>query len=870
MEHLLQIILGIPYWIYITAAVCFIAVLAGILYVYRKKNAFHKLLEDAVAIRTGERLLGCYSYEYLCRKSKEIVDVSRKEGFNLPALLNLGDFWIDKINRKTHMVYLNWILEFVPEKGLFQIFLKALDDKKTADRLQEFMDESKDFLILRRIALSGKGQDFDGNKGMILFQNRMDEIREMTGDPEWAARYLAVKILLHDGEDRSVRAVWDSFKDPHSLIRATVVREIEKESKPFDFQEGSPNGSYLFDMLKDLLLNDPVLEVRIAAKQRILQDFQTLYTWQGEDLSTEQSLHILQLLNKDSQEDQDFAMKILENENLEMRQSAAGFLQNCEILGRLFKESYLNDSKELERNFLLLSNAVEVNVTGFLRDIEKLENPGSLLIASRILKITGNVREIKVLASRVFKLSEEKKTDSEYREMYRNTLDCISSYGNDESLELMKKETVTVCQNEDLQRDILKRIPGRGSFIFLDLLEKYLKDSDFILKDELRETFLKMPEPQVLEMVLEIIHAGRTSYSHPVRIQALKLLVELKKDYCFQTILENLSILPLEEGKAFAKMLSSFTEKLFDDRVESILASVDAQSRASIIVCLPATEKKTFIKQIQEGLNDANPEVRIACIWALLDYKETKQLNKSVEMLRDPVEEVRVEVAKALGEHGTEAVLKEMEGLLNDQNEVEPVKKAAIVGLSRSSNTLAVEILVRKIEEEKELKFECMEGLSLKRDKKSLSALVEQFKNGGPQLRDDLSRAVEMMGREGEMVMVDLLKEDIPSLHHYIAEVIESSGYVEANIRKLKHRDPKVRKDAADFLSAVKTKAAFRGIVLAARDPDSEVRVSVTKALEALSTDEGTQILRDLEQDPDKKVRKYTLWALERIKTKGL
>ncbi len=870
MNQIFSKLSQIPLWVLILAGVVIIAAVVILILVRRKKKKFQKLLEAAVVSRDSSALLENYSYEYLCRKSKTIEEISRKQDFNLPELLNLGEFWLEKFNRNSNADALEAILEFIPDKGLFSIFIKALDDMKVARKLQSFMDDSKDLLILRRIALSGKGQYFDGNKAMVLFQNRMDEIREMTGDPEWAARYMAIKILLHDGEERSERAVWESFEDPHSLIRATIVQEIEKEAKPYDPQEQSQSGSFLFDTLKKLLLNDPVLEVRKAAKERILQDFHTFYSWQGQSLTTEQSLHVLELLNSESQEDQDFAMKCLDGENLEMRLSAARFLQTCGILGRIFRESYLNDMAELERNFSLLDKAIQVNVSGFLQELDRSENPGTLLLASRVLKSSPHRDSIRKLAEKVFKLPEETKIDSEYSELYRNTLDCVSESGCDETLKLMKKEIARVKENEELLQALLDRIPRRSGFIFIDLLVMYLKDPDFVLKDSLRKALRNMPEPEVLDVVLDIIHAGRAVYSHPVRIQALKTLVEMQKEYCLQIIMENLSILPLEEGKEFARLLSSFDDSLFDERVESILNSVDAQSRAALIVCLPATEKKTFIKNIQEGLNDANPEVRVACIWALIDFGETKHLNKSVEMLRDPVASVREEVAKALGEFGNDSVLKEMDSLINDENEVDSVKKAAILGLSRSGSTKAVDILVRKIEEDRELKMECMDSISRMRDKKALQALVEQFKDGSPQLRDDISRAVQLMGPQGEALMVNLLKEDIPSLHHYIAEVLESSGYVETNIRKLKHRDPKVRKEAADFLSSVRTRAAFRGIVLAARDPDTEVRVSVTKALEALNTEEGKDILKELEQDPDKKVRKYTLWALERIKTKGL
>ena len=870
MNQIILTLSQIPLWALILTAVILIALVVIFFLVRRKKKKFQKLLEAAAVSRDSAALLENYSYEYLCRKSRKIEEISRKQDFNLPELLNLGEYWQEKVNRKGRSDSLDAILEFIPDKGLFSIFIKALDDTKVALRLQKFMDESKDLLILRRIALSGKGQYFDGKKAMVLFQNRMDEIREMTGDPEWAVRYMAIKILLHDGEDRSERAVWESFDDPHALIRATIVQEIEKEARPYDPQEQSQSGSFLFDALKKLLLNDPVLEVRKAAKERILQDFYSFYSWQGQSLSTEQSLHILELLSSESQEDQDFAMKCLDGENLEMRLSAARYLQDSGILGRIFRESYLNDMTELERNFTLVDKAIQVNVSGFLQELDRSDNPGSLLLASRVLKSSPHRDSIKKLAEKVFKLPVETKVDAEYSELYVNTLDCVSDSGCDETLKLMKKEIARVKDNEYLLKALLERIPRRSGFIFIDLLVTYLKDPDFLLKDDLRKALGNMPESEVLQVVLDIIHAGRSVYSHPVRIQALKTLVEMQKEYCLQVIMENLSILPLEEGKEFAKLLSSFDDSLFEERVESILNSVDAQSRASLIVCLPATEKKTFIKKIQKGLNDANPEVRVACIWALIDFGETKHLNKSVEMLRDPVASVREEVAKALGEFGSDSVLKEMDSLINDDNEVESVKKAAILGLSRSGSTKAVDILVRKIEDDRELKVECMDSISKMRDKKALQALVEQFKDGSPQLRDDISRSVQLMGPDGETLMVNLLKEDIPSLHHYIAEVLETSGYVENNIRKLKHRDPKVRKGAADFLSSVRTKAAFRGIVLAARDPDTEVRVSVTKALEALNTEEGKDILKELEQDPDKKVRKYTLWALERIKTKGL
>jgi len=67
------------------------------------------------------------------------------------------------------------------------------------------------------------------------------------------------------------------------------------------------------------------------------------------------------------------------------------------------------------------------------------------------------------------------------------------------------------------------------------------------------------------------------------------------------------------------------------------------------------------------------------------------------------------------------------------------------------------------------------------------------------------------------------------------------------------------------MLSLMDTLPAFRGLVLAAKDPDQDVRVCVVKALEKLKTPDGREILEKLKEDPDNRIRKYTHWALERL-----
>ncbi len=870
MDQLVQLFNSVPLYVLIAAAAVLAGIIAVIVVLLVGRKKFRVMIEAVAKDPDLNRdaVLARYSPEKLLRKSARIVEIARRLDVNLPGILSLTDPWILKYKDSKKKNLMSWILEFAPDNGLFTVFQHALDHEKTALKLEQFLNENKDFLKLRRIALSGRGEVFDGTKGLTLFESRIDEIREMTGDPEWPARYFAINILLHDSDERSSRAVWESFEDPHALIRSTVVRDIPADAKAFGSDESDKSGVY--EVLYGILLNDPVFEVRKAAKVRILKDFRPSYSLDLKGMSNEQILHVIQLLDPESPEDQDLAIGVLAGDDLELRQNAARYLQECSVLDRLFRESYMNDTQQLERNYDLLNKALSVNVSGFLHGLQSNNNRGSLLIASRLLKNSGPQESIVHLADRVFAQEADKKRDSELQELYKNTLECVHLRGTDRAIDLLRQELVDVRQDSDLLVDVLKALPPRGAFLLLPVLEVFLKDPGFPLKDELRAAMLTMPESDVLSMVMDIIRQGRDVFAHAVRIQALKILGEMKNAICLQVILENLPILPLDEARDFAEMLSSYDEKHFDERVLSILNSVDAQSRAAIIVSLPATGKKTFLKEIRSGLDDANPDVRIASIWALVEYKEFKELARCVNMLRDPVERVRVEVAKALGVSGSSAVLKDLEALLNDENEVESVVRGVIEGLGAAENASTVEILVKKIANDDEYKRECIRSLSRKKDKKSIAAAIEMFKDAGPKLREDMSTVFKLMGFEGEATMVELLKEDIPSLHNYIAEVLESTGFVENHIRKLKNRNSAVRQESASFLAAIRTRAAFRGIVLAARDPNRDVRIEVAKALEILNTEEGTEILKDLEQDPDKKVRKYTYWALERVRTKTL
>ncbi len=844
---------------YITGALIIIIVAGAlILWSFLARARFKKNLKK---VRLNpEKFIPVFRQKYsppsILRKSGLIEKFIQKNGPEILSLTGIDDIWVANLQMRKRKKDFQRVLKYAPEKGLFKCFLISLEKKNLAPLLFTWLEESKDFLHMRKVAMAGIGEPFNSRDAYEIFKEKLAEIREMAGDPEWPSRYFAVKILLNDRDDRSIRAIWDAFEDPHPLIRKTVGQEYLTE-----------DGEKLYGKLFQQVTGDPAFEVRKAAWQRIQSEFPDLYIINAKKLTEEEIFHVLELLRPDSKENESFALNFLGAPNLELRYTAASFLEQCGTLKRLCLETDLGDREALERNYRLLEKASEVKVTSFLSAVRDTNNPASLLICARILAKAGERANITALAKKVF--SHFKNTPEE-KELYRYTVGSVSERGAEDSLKLLDRELIKWKEDREIIELLIEALPERGDFFYTDTLLTFLKNPDFKAKDALRATLKHMSRPLVLQEVFKILKAGREAYPHPVRIQALKLLGEMGVPYCLQTILENLFTLPVREAREFTKVLAGFPADLFNDKVTRLMEGPDAKVRAALIASLAATEERGFLSAIKKSLKDADPDVRIASVWSLVEFQDFRSLNLAASMLRDPVERVRKETARAFGSYGSEESLKRLKDLLFDENEIEDVKAGAIQGLGFSESLSSIDILIERLAKDEELTDEIIRALAGKNEKDEIARIIENFKDASPALREKITAVFKEKKEAGEPAILEVLREDIASLKPFVAEILEATGHVEYKIRKLSHRDPAVRRDSAEFLSLVGTKSAFRGMVLAARDPDDEVRVKVIRALEKLETKEGNEILKALENDPDKRVRKYTLWALERLKAKTL
>jgi HEAT repeat protein len=851
MDRFISLVNDIPLHVLIGAGVLIIAVIAALIIsvIYRKKiNKFIKYLDEALGNDSFSNEI--YSPAFVKRHSKRVESFADRTSSRIIPLSGLDIQWLQHLQEKPTEKNVKRILKYIPAQGLFSCFLAAQKKTSITRLLLEYLGEEPG--SLRQLPLSSSGEPFDGKAAKLMFTGRMDEIREMAGDPEWPVRYFSIKLLLNEDSDRSKRGILEAFSDPHPLVRKSVIEEciIDDRVK-------------IYDLLKEHLLDDPSFEVRESAYKRITTDFEDIHRIDYSSLTAVQALHSLEFLNPDMENDIDAALNFLEGNDLELRFPSAMFLQETKTLGRMLKDVSFEDTKNLDRTTKLLTNAAEVKITGFLK--EGINSPAALFTALLLLKKTGERKYISDYALKVFENS------TEYDEkIWQSAVECIRERGNENAVMIMLKELTKVKYDNTRADFILKNLPADIEFLSFDILMDLLKDSDFSSREALIDTVSKMPEDVVLPELFRILKTGRTVFSHKVRITALQILARYKLPYCLQPIIEQLPTLPVTEAKEFSALLTDFAGETFDNRVLKLLKQPDGKVRAAVIASLPGTRKKEFLKPIRETFSDPDPDVRIASIWALADYEETKMLNQTFDMLRDPVERVRVTAAEVLGKFGNADKLNNFSVLLRDENEVNEVKKSAIIGLSKSDQNKAIDILIELIDENEDLEGEAIKALAMKPSKKTLTRIIENMKDASPVLRDKIMNVFKLMGESGEEALKKLLAEDIASLKESITEILETTGYVEHVIRKLSHRDPRIRRSAAGFLSMLGTKSAFRGIVLAARDPDQDVRVQVTRALEKLNSKSGEEILEALKNDPDKRVRKFTMWAMARTKAKGI
>jgi HEAT repeat protein len=797
-----------------------------------------------------------YPPEKLVRYSRRMERYSRQMGPAVVRRTGLADKWVQKVTNSPlpTAVDLRRVLLYCHESAAFKVYLAAEKHPSLRRVMREWIKHDGEEKVIRRLADACRGENFTPDFGKTFLENSGALVRELTGEPEWHARYFAYKLLIHGNEAVSQRSMEAGILDPHPLVRKILTQSISGGDR-----------KKIWTVLWDRLIHDPVFEVRATAKKRIAKEFPDMYTMRDKTLNAEESFRLLELLDPNSTEDKSFALSMLQSDSKEHQYPAAVFLQKCGILASYLARNTLSDAVTIKNSIRLLRNASEVKVSGFLDEY----SPGDgapLLVAAHVLAGTRGPHEnIYTLAKKVFAFFSTKRIEPSTRDIYTKTIEAIAAGGNIKSYELLADELSRRENDPPFLEMLIPRLSAKADLILSPILFRFLENVNFRERDKLIKVLGTFSPDIVLPEIFRILNTGRDKFPHIVRISALKILGLLRLPFCFQRVLESLPTLTPEETEEFARLIADYPKDIFEDKVRALLSSPDAQIRASIISILPIVKNNSFMKELRASLKDVDPDVRVAAIKALLGFGEIKLLNQETSMLHDPVERVRLATAEVIARHGNAAAIEILKNVTVDPNETEVVKIGVIDGLGQAVNAEGIEVLVSVLDTQEEFQEHAINALAKRTSKRDLSQIIEIFKNAEPKLREKLVHVFKIQGKEAEPSVLEILKEEVRSLKPYLVKILEETGYIEETKRRLSSRDANVRREAATMLSLMDTLTAFRGLVLAAKDPDHEVRICVVRALEKLKGSQSYDFLEKLKQDPDSRVRKYTNWALERL-----
>jgi len=854
MKNIVEIYKSHAELFYIVVAVIIFGIIGWLIINYfRKKNSFINSLKKAVHGQI-DNCSEIYRITKLIRKNSLVIkllkNIELEHAQEILLRIGLTKQWIDTIKVSPNKRYFTNILDFYIKDGLFPCFKLALARKSYKNILIKSIDKYKIRLPLITIAQSGNGEDFNGKKALDIFKDRKEEIKDILGDPNWRGRFFALKILINDRDETTKSHLLELFTDPNPLIRKSIVKEFE----PLDTENYKK-------ILFDIIIKDPNQDVRQEAINRYRKDYDEYPKIDINKLRVEEKIHFIQALRLMNKDDEGIATELLLNNNAEIRFHAACYLNRSGTLNRYCTKLDISDREDINRKITILKQAASAGVTDFLKILIDLGTRESLLVASDILKYKGDKNLIHPLL--------KKAIQSNCIDVYMKAVDATVERKSEEDKYILKEEIYKNINNRELLSFLIEKITPLCDSIFIDPLIEVLKKREDLL-DITKNALLSKDEDALTSKLIEIIKEKGGADLSFLKVQALFILGKLKKEYCLSFIFENLSILPVKFVKDFAEVLKQFPKEILIEKIGYYLNQVDGEIRANIIALIPIIGITNFNKELRRSLNDADPLVRIASTFALVDMGDTRSFNQALMLLRDPVEEVRNHVAFALGRTGKSEILDEIAKIFYDENETIAVKRSIIHGISESKNTYSTGILIDFLEKDTKLNEVIMEKLKNHSEESNIKILIERMKDGNEPLKEKISNVFIKMRLKSKPVLLHILESEFVSLKDYASNILDIIEGTEEEIKKLKHKNPLVRREASKNLSLIGTNKAFRGLIMASRDPDKEVRVNVVKALEKLETEDGKEILKSLEEDPDAKIRRYTHWALERLKTKEI
>lgn len=746
------------------------------------------------------------------------------------------------------------LLTFAPDRALFPVFLLAQRKKRIRGIFEQWLDSAGELFVLRRLALGADGARFDGDEASGFFYSRLGEVRALAGDPDYRARLFGLQIIVTLEDDESRRLSFEALSDGHPEVRR-MAAELYRETSP-----------ELREKLLQLVCEDPSPAVRDQAALRLFATFPDAEFPPPGDLDNLRALRVAEQLHPDRKEDQDLGLQLFKRDDPELSLVLSRFLDRSGAFARLFATADPGDREGMNRAENILAKGSHYHCRSYLGMLEQEElvHPGPLLIASRILLQEGEERYITLLLKRLISLPDPVSCRKDIREALLNVAEAAAARGNEEARMILGSTMVSRYRDKELQERILHHIDTGRIELLLPPLFDLLGKSDYPEPEMLIELFANIDPRHTIHALIDLIRR-RSGAALDGRKRAIRILLRQGNQTGIQHILEELPILEMEEARECAQWLEQFFPAGLKGRISRILSGRDAILRARIMVVIPPSLAEEFRKEMEEALEDPEPEVRIAALHVLHDrFGETAGLMKQ---LHDPVPGVRKEAARLAAASGKGFA--ELKKLILDPNEVEPVKEAALAGLGEGDSKEAAQLILDLLGKELELADQVIRTAGTLSNPEAYRLFADRITTATEPLRERIIQAMVEGGPRARNALLPLLQEPEP-LRTGAAEALEAVGVVNEAMRGIHARRVEDRLEAVELLTSIGTVKALRGVVLLLKDPSERIRTRCAEAVQQMKDPRGEVLLEQLMEDPMPRVRRYARWAREHLLAESL
>lgn len=868
MKQIQLLVSELPLWLAAADMAALLLVLAFAITVLAGRLRLRKEMRDAVEgwNRYREKRPSRLPLFLLDLFAGTVEKRSLESGVNLLEIFGIQERLIAGMSRKGRRSRLSRkevrrALTFCPDRALFPVFLAAMRQKRVAAELENWLEGAGELFVLRRLAVNSGGTPFDGAAAARLLLSRLDEVRALADDTDYRARLFALRIIAAPGEDTGAESAMAMLTDGHPEVRrmaASLIIPPEEEEGRTRFREA------LFRLITD----DPSYEVRATAAERLFSLFPGFRMPGAKELAPVAAIRLAEQLHPERIEDQELAFRFLLSPDPELSLIAARFLDGCGSFARLFAAADSGDREGMQRIETILKKGIRSHCFRYLDVLTHAGElkPASLLIASRILLEEGDKKLITALLEKALALRDRPGAENEAREILLNTMKAAAARGNEDARRVLGRTLEETRSDAEIQRAVLEHLPGEGAEELTEHLFALLADHGYPEEELLVSYIAALPAGMTVHRLLDMARAGIAG-SRTAGRRAVQILARRGDFAGIQRIIEQLPLLDMEEAARCGRWLEQYLPAGLEERIQQAFEGYDAPLRARLIAALPTSLKQRFRGTIETALTDREQEVRIAAAHALFENVPAGKEPLPLVLLHDPVPQVRESAARLAGRH--KSGYTKLRELVMDPNEVEPVKSAALEGIAAAGGVQAAEFLLSVMEKELELEERIIQAAGTLSTEEEFAPFLLRMETAPDQLRERILAAFISAGEKAERALVSLLEQPEP-VKSAAASALERTGAVERTMRRLTSRRAEERLSAAELLSRIGTAGAYRGIVLAVKDPSEPVRVEAVKALQKLKDARGAAILDQLVQDPVPRVRRYARWARERLEAEAL